>query len=478
MPLAPAVTGLLCLCFVVVAYRRDPFVPTAGRVSWWDWFDQGRTLASTLAFLRGDLGAEHHWYPLGYSLLGVPFASVLPTHAFLPVNLVSLAATFAGAWAMARRLRLGPLLSCPVIALGLVGDPVSVRNWAVPWNTAPAAALTWGLLACCAAQVAGSRHRYAWGIGACAAGLAACRPTDVLAILPCLILTAWWCRAQPERWADLARCAAGAAAVAVPYAALHLAIYGPVPSEYMVAMRPIGFTFVDLGWRAYVLLIDPTEWFQDGAGLVHHYRWLLLGFAGLLLAPRWGRAAQLLAVTLAAHLVLYSAFVDLLPIGLWRYLNVHYFTWALPGYALLGAVLLRDLARPGYRAWAAGSLAAVLLLSAVRLYPVPVPTAEPAKVVEIAGPPVPFFSTFHDPSEAADAAGPLPSHATMRVFPVAAGSRIVGIRRRIIGTITWPKGPPPGIPAEAEQRRYGIAVSLGWPRWAREARYRSVLLPG
>ena len=75
----------------------------------------------------------------------------------------------------------------------------------------------------------------------------------------------------------------------------------------------------------------------------------------------------MLAVTLVIHSVLYLSYVDLLPTGFWRYLNVHYWTWAFPGFALLAVLLLRDLLSARFRLPAAAALAAVILLLCVRI---------------------------------------------------------------------------------------------------------------
>lgn len=448
-----------------------PGFPT--QPGWWAWYDQSVTLRSARAFIHGDLRPGEHWYPLLYSLLGAPFLLLTADHAFLPVNLVCLTASAWAAVAMGRRMGLPWPCALAAVALGLVGDPVSLRNWAVPWNTAPVAALIWALLACCAAQIAGERRAFA--IGLCGAAIAACRPTDALTVIPALLMTAWSSRRQPHRWPDLARCAAGALLVAAPAVTLHLAIYSAAPSPYMIVSREVGFTLTDFAWRAYVLLIDPTEWFQDGHGLIRHYLWLPLGFAGLLLAWRWGPASRLLALSVAANLALYLAYVDLVPIGLWRYLNVHYFAWAMPGWALLAACLLRALLRAPERRSAAIALTATLLLSGIHMPPIPAAPDQKAKAIDFAGPPPPFATTFHGSTMAVDDAGLLPTFTVARTFPIAAGLRLIGMRRWIEGPVRWPQGFPQGSDLAGSQTRYAIGLDWGWPRWAMRSGRRSVL---
>jgi len=83
-------------------------------------------------------------------------------------------------------------------------------------------------------------------------------------------------------------------------------------------------------------------------------------------------------------LPVFLCYIDLLPTGLWRYFNIHYFKWTLPGFGLLGWLLLGDLRLRRRTAWVA--LAVVLILSCIRVTPRPAVPNEPAVAVDIPGP--------------------------------------------------------------------------------------------
>ncbi|MEI9849839.1 MAG: hypothetical protein WDN24_02045 [Sphingomonas sp.] len=74
--------------------------------------------------------------------------------------------------------------------------------------------------------------------------------------------------------------------------------------------------------------------------------WLFLGAAGLALgllrAPAGQRAlTACLGLAALAYGALLIAYVDLLPTGLWRYGNVHYFKWMFPLFGLFVLLFVR-----------------------------------------------------------------------------------------------------------------------------------------
>lgn len=480
---AVPVTALLLIVWYISFYLGDPNLPgtqAGAPLGWWGWFDQSATLRSTKALALGDLNPSQHHYPLGYALLGVPFYFVTKTHPFVLVDLLSLLGALAGFVALARRLALPAALAAALFAAAVLSDGVLFRQWVIPWNTTPVGALAWLLLAACAAWLDGRRRPFL--IGVLAAAILACRPSDAMMVLPCLITLAWQDRhLRRAQLADWARLAAGAAVVLVPIVALHLAIYGPRESSYMRSSAQIGFTLHDLGWKAYVLLLDPYPWFADGKGLLQQAPWLALGLAGFLPALIRGAKDRMLAAVLIVHGVLYVSYLDLLPTGLWRFLNVHYFVWAIPGYALLAALLGRDLIRPGrMRRVAAASLVATAVVLCLRVVPKRLTAdTQPAKAVDFAGPLPPFDRTYLARRLALrDARGVLRNAVNMRVFLYPGGVRVIGLRRDLVGPVTWlPGEAPQGFQDASPAARWAISVRLAWPRWLERAPPPAIPIP-
>lgn len=478
---APALAALLLTGFYVAKYLADPAAPAAGsgpHPGWLGWWDQSATLRSAAALAQGWLAPSEHHYPLGYALLGLPGYLAAPRDAFFAIDLLALLGSLAGFTRVARRLGVPAWAGAALFCACMVSDQTMFRQFVIPWNTIPVACLLWLLLGAAADWLAGARRP--WLAGSLAAGVAVCRPSDAAIALIPLAAMAWSDLSRVRAagsgrppWGAWARLAAASAAVAAPVAALHVAIYGWAASPYMASSARIGFTLHDLGWKASVLWMNPEPWFFDGHGLLRARPWYALGLAGALLGLVRDPARRMLSAVLLAHGVMYVAYVDLLPTGLWRFSNVHYFSFAIPGYALLAVLLVRDLARPGWpRGAALASAALVLAAVSARFDPKPVRADEPAKAVDFLGPPPPFTETLLLNSFALeDDRGRLVNLADVRVLVALDGVRVVALRRDFAGQVRWVPGhAPAGYEGAEPARRMGVALRLSWPpRWLKRS---------
>ncbi len=446
---------------------QNPIEP----LGWWTWWDQGKVLDSARALASGNMHPARHWYPLGYAVLGAPFTAWSHIHPFLPVNLGSLLLAFAGFLAVARRTGVPRGWAVILFLLSTAGSRMLFEGWIVPWNTIPAAALIWLLLAAVAAHLEGGRQSF-W-IGLLAAAIPLVRPTELLLAAPCALaaLAVSLRRQVPEsgRWRDPALMTAGGLLVLAPYAALHLRIYGFAPSPYMAQSHDLGFTLHGLGWKAYTLLEDPRAWFGDGRGLLWRAPWAALALPGLAVAWAHGRAAGLLAVLAVLHMLLYLSYVDLLPTGLWRYQNFHYFQWVMPGLALLAFLAARDVRR-----WRAApmfplaplALAVSVIVLCLRLEPMEVSAGTPARMLAYAGPPPEFEEAYFASLAVRDDAGELRGLGALRAIPVPGGMRVYAVRRDFGPGVTWVT-PPAGWQDGAAPVRYGVGWRWGVPCWLR-----------
>ncbi len=460
-------------------------------LGWWGWWDQGKYIESARALAAGALAPDRHWYPLGYSLMGAPFTRWSQGHAMLPVNLASLLLCCAGFLAFARRVGVGRGWAAALFLVGAAGNRMLFEGWVVPWNTTPAAALIWLLLATAAGHMQGARRPFL--IGLLAAAIPLVRPTELALAVPCVlaaIASDLWrppARGQPagggrpedgklrSRWLrdgrvrDLGLLALGGLLAVVPYGLLHWRIYGLEPSPYMAMSTGVGFTLHGFGWKAYTVLSDPRAWFLDGRGLLWRAPYAALAVAGLAVAWAHGRAAVLLAALTVVHSVLYLSYVDMLPTGLWRFSNAHYWQWALPGLALLAFLAGRDLLR-----WrraplfplAPVAVAASLLLLCARVEPVEVAAGAPAKMLAYAGPPPGFDAAYFTELALRDSVGEMRGFGELRAIPVPGGMRVYALRRSFGDDPAWVV-PPPGWAGDAAPVRYGMRWRLGVPCWTR-----------
>jgi hypothetical protein len=383
---------LLYICRYLTFFAR-PGMNSNHPLGWWDWFDQGRYIDSARALAALDFESSHHWYPLGYAVLGAPFVWLSPAHPFFLIDLVCLAACYGGFVAFCYPVGVGSIWPVLIFIGSVASSKMIFTQWVVPWTTTPTSALIWLLLASVAAHMQGTRRPST--IGLLAACIPLIRPTESVLVAPCILAAATVnIRRLPT---EIFLMALGGLVPVLTYGLLHWRIYGLSPSDYMLSSSVIGFTLYDLGWKAYVIFIDPRSWFLDGQGLLWRAPYFALALGGLVVAWVHGRAVALLAVLLILHSLLYLSYRDMLPTGLWRYYNVHYWKWAMPGAGLLAFILVRDLLH--WRRAPAFPLAPTALLLSLPLLclkaePVVATAGEPAKMLLYDGSVPSFTGTY------------------------------------------------------------------------------------
>ncbi len=477
--------GGILVFFYVWRYFSDPALPgndVAFPLGWWGWFDQGHYIGSARGLGRLDLSPDLHWYPLGYALLGAPFTRWSAGHPFVLVDLACLLACYAAFLAFCRRIAVGTGWAAAIFVGSVLCNRLIFAEWVIPWNTSPASAVIWLLLANVAAHMQGARRPFL--IGLLAAALPLIRPTEAslagLSVVAAVLSDLRPLAGRPLR--DLAILALGGLLMVCPYLVLHWSIYGVRPTQYMIQSRQLGFTFYDLGWKAYTIFVDPRAWWLDGWGLMRSAPFMALAVGGVVVAAAHGRAAILLAVLLVAHSVLYLSYVDLLPTGFWRYLNVHYWKWAMPGLGLLAFLLVRDVLRwrtaPAFPL-APLALALSMLPLCLRIVPVQAAADEPAKMLAYAGTEPGFEAAYFEPTVLRDSLGSLRNIEDFRVIPVPGGIRVLALRRPFGANPQWERSPT-GWHDTAPPVRYKERVRFGRPCWLRTVHCENVsddLLP-
>lgn len=494
-------TGAGCVLVLVYiqAYLGNPARPGRSHgwpLGWWGWWDQSLYLRSARAFADGSFSPDQHWYPLAYPLIGAPFVGFWPRHAFFVPDLLCLVAAYVAFLAFAEAAGVAAGWAALLFLLSSVAFEVLQAVWAEPWTSTLSTALIWWLLALTARHLApptAERRRNVRVAPSIATGvLAVCivftRPIDAL------VVAIWGAgvagfAVRDRAWQSVLALwpiGAGMLLASVPAILLWLRIYGAAPSPYVIQSRSIGFEFHALWWKTALLLLTPQPWFPAGSGMIARFPWLLFGIAGILALP-WivrGRALRLLAllaVMIVGYCVLFFAYVDLLPTGLWRFLNIHYFAWAIPGYALLAALLVRDLAGKRWpRGVAVAAIIGTAALLCVRVVPRAVSADEPAKAVDFAGPMPPFVDTFLMGALAVrDANGVLHDYSDFRGLIYPGGVRVIGIRRELTGPVEWvPGSAPQGFERTIPDARWAELIRLAWPpRWIRRAPRPAIPVP-
>ncbi len=476
----PGVVGLLLVAIYLSSYFSNPAVPgNAGRfpLGWWGWWDQSQYILSARSLAAGDLLPGHHWYPPGYAVLGAPFALLSRLHPFLVPDLGCLLLSYLAFLVFARCVGLSATWGALSFLLATSGSEALRNVWAEPWNTSLSSALIWWLLALTALQlirpavIAHVRLRRFGIMGALVAAIPFVRPTDsVLVVVWAGGAALLGLRERALRLRELAALMLGAVVVMASEAALWLGVYGAHESQYMINSRVLGFSFDSAGWKTYLLLSTPRPWFPYGAGIVQRLPWVLPGLAGMLAIPFIARGVPrgllaLMTAMIVAYCFLFFCYVDLIPSGLWRYNNIHYFKWALPGVVLLGVLLLRALLR-GPRRPALAALVAVLALTDLRILPRPATAGEPAWMIQVPGPVPGFDEAYFASFTLHDARGAMQPIHDFRAFPDQNGWRLIALDRPFTGALVisglghWPDGV-----VGPDAHRWSRGLSLRLPCW-------------
>ncbi|WP_010185225.1 hypothetical protein [Sphingomonas sp. PAMC 26605] len=526
--------ALLALAYLLTVWRvvglpglRDPAL-----LYWHDWQDQALYVRSASALAAGNFDPAVHYYPLLYPLLGMPFLSVWPSQPFFCVDLACYLLAFAGFRSVARAFGVPVWGAALLFAATTLAQFGIAKLWIEPWTTTPSAALLWLALGAMArlwedprmsvprrrpgpsrervvsedsallpptsllgpglrrgAAEGGSGTtplRWPAAILGIALGLIPfARPGDaIIGAIVALAAAVALYRARNGRAGAIAMLSFAIAFGLL--ATLYTLIYGPAPSPYMLYSAQYGFNFAWLGWKAYVVLVDPRGWFGEGIGLLDYAPWLLLGGAGLIAAcVATPRARRPVTVAVAAagltYTVLMLAYVDLLPTGLWRFNNLHYFKWVLPLFGLFGVRFVLDARRRPALLLAA---LPVLLALTIRLEPVRVGPGVPARLAIFPAPnAAEWIPTYFATAWMADTTGELRNSFDYHQILVGGRVYAVALRRPFTGDERWLgdehvrallagkdaggfaplylTGPWPK-PALA---RYGVATTIGLPHW-------------
>ena len=475
LPRSPWPPALLAGLAWLLRYAHD--IGFGGVPNWTGWFDQSRYIASARALARFDLAASQHWYPPAYALTTLPFAWATPQQPFLIADLILFTLTAAAFARAVRPFAIGPWLAAVIFAASTLAIPSAAGLWIEPWTTTLSATLLWGLFAAVAALFDQDGPPPAWlliATGALAAAPPMVRPADAL-VGPCALAVSAVVAARRGRLTRrvIGLVLAGGLIVALPYALLYLAIYGPRLSGYIVAGKNQGFAFDDLPWKAYVLLVTPRPWFPHDRGLVAVVPFLLPGFAGLIATAIIGSGAQrrmlaLIAVVAVPLLTIQLTYTDFQPVGMWRYQNAHYLKWLFP---LGGAGLwlwLRAFGR--WRDWAVTMAATLALLALCCLRPLPraVGDDRPARMLMFLGSGLraPGDALFADVT-VRDARGARHNIGGFHQVSDDRGEREITITRLFTGPAERldPGEPPPFNGWQRPYARYAVRLSFGWPCW-------------
>lgn len=354
------------LAFIALAYIAAYFAfpPTPGNspgahpLGWWGWFDQGQYLLSANALAQFDLGRDKHFYPPLYPAIGAIFLKWSSGHMYFAVNLLALL------WFAFMFIRFSDRYiarwGSAVLFLGTISfNPRLVETFVVPWtSTLSVALLASGILGLVwlgeakhgiRARVSGVRVFF---VATCLGLLVPTRPADALVggVIGLGLLIEYWqtrrkaSESVPRSGKVVLLAIAGMIIGPLLFLGFNILVFGTPSGGYFQAAGANGFFPADLAEKFGSIFLDGfTLYGEPNAGLTERYPWLFLSLAGLVwVLIRGDGLLRSVAFAILLHLVLYLPYGDLLPNGLWRYSNIHYFKWTFPFLALFGVLLVKE----------------------------------------------------------------------------------------------------------------------------------------
>lgn len=334
------------------AVRRNPAMP-----DWWNWTDQGRYYRAIEAWAQLSLDPSQHWYFAGYPLLGATFFRLWPGH---PLYAVDAACLLLFGWALCLltrhlcvRPRLGLAVGAGVFLVTVVLKPYELKSFVEPWSSTPTAPLSLAALLLTMRLWDRPSPGRAAAMGLCTACIFLFRPTDTLPLgLAILVMSAVALRhLSPRELVRLAAAASAAGALPLIVAgATYVKVFGWHQSQYLEQSAQTGFEWRLLPLRWVILFVSPLPEFREEFSMAQTFGWIIPGVAGMIscMLICTGQARQRHALVISAtllHTLLYLAYRDLHPQGLFRFANYHYFKWCIPVFGIYAILPITEMTR-------------------------------------------------------------------------------------------------------------------------------------
>lgn len=338
-----------------LAYIFYPAVPERSHQypeGWWGWFDQGQYLRAATAFLHRDLSPQNFYYPPLYPLIGAAFLPLFPNHPYFLFDGAAFV-LFVYAFIKFANRYISSVEIAAILIITLFTNRTIMSQFAIPWTTTGTIALySLALLELTALRdkttVVGSNScpqgaLNVFVFSAIFGLIMPLRPVDsglAAVFFPGYLYFDWKQAGTPALTAYWRRCVAvcvflgfGFAIGVGLFAVYNILVFGsPLGGYIQSTASASGYFPSQLPRKAFSLVFDSyTVFLEPRASFVTHYLWLLLALFGIALAILAADAlTRIVAIAIVLHFLLYAPYGDLLPIGVWRYNNVHYFKWMLP----------------------------------------------------------------------------------------------------------------------------------------------------
>lgn len=343
-------------------------------LGWWGWFDQGVYLKNARNMAQWQFPQEF-WYPVLYPALGALFLSFSPGHPFFLINWACLL------WFCYVFIRIAEQYFTRIWVLFIlfgttICQPRIFEQFITPWTTTLCVALlSTGFLALLWLDEVnkGIRQKlYIWQIFLVSLSLGlviATRPQDtIIGVVISLFFFIKWLELKKQKkaipgWIALFTTAIIGACIGpilylghrylISHSFEALYAFGGASLSDILPLADIPEKFISLWLDGYSI------YGEEHSGLLLQFPWLFISLSGLfwvLLSKNFILRCIATAI-IVSFCFIYLPFFDLLPTGLWRFSNVHYFKWTFPYFGLFAFCVLHSVIKRKNR------LALIILVS-------------------------------------------------------------------------------------------------------------------
>jgi hypothetical protein len=396
--------GTLAYCYFYLHYPASPGNNLEYPRGWWGWFDQGEYIKAAAAIEAGDFSPAKHTYPPLYPAIGSLFMSVLPVHPFFFFNLVGLLA-FASVFVAFATRYMSQLEAVALLAVSLYFNQIIIVNFAIPWTTTG----TTLIYAITIFQLL-QRSKQERPIGPLAMEsakaflfsgvfslLVILRPVDAGAAAVFYPAYQYFSikrlggaeahRRNALLFAQTVALGAGLLIGLGLFLLFNLKVHGHALGGYFKSTATSsGYFPLELARKSFSLVFDSNTVFLEPEGsLITHFPWLILSLTGVIAALVRGPAMlRVMAAAICLQFCLYAPYGDLLPNGVYRYYNIHYFKWMFPFLAFFGWLVVRWIFESPAVPWAKGiAIRMLLVLIAVLALLAPQYKVKPASPIAL-----------------------------------------------------------------------------------------------
>lgn len=354
------VSLLIALAYIIVYFAISATPgnsPYAHPLGWWGWFDQGKYLLSANAFAQGDFTPDKHFYPPLYPAIGAIFLTWSSGHLFFFLNLLLLI-YFAYVFVRFADRYIPRWGSISLFFLTTIFNYTIFSNYIIPWtSTLNVALFSSGILGLIWLYEARDGVRppisrlQVFFIAMCLGLIVPTRPADAAVgmVIGVGLLIGYWriwrntVGRVPHISYFFLLAIAGAMIGPLLFLSFNIAVFGSLSGSYIQVASANGFFPADLAEKFVSLWLDGFALYgEPNAGLTERYPWLYVSLAGLIWVLICGDGLlKMVALSIVMLFLIYLPYGDLLPNGLWRYLNIHYFKWTFPFLALFAVLLVK-----------------------------------------------------------------------------------------------------------------------------------------